>query len=129
GKLASGVLLNISVSPSFALTFSEPLDKSSVASCISFSDGTLIKTTFSNQDSTVTVQPATPLKYFTSYSLVVNSSLKSMAGHLIKVGGVSIPFKTEFDFSPKFPIISDSALIDLVQQQTLKYFYDFGHPN
>jgi hypothetical protein len=33
------------------------------------------------------------------------------------------------DFSPQFPIISDSALIDLVQKQTLKYFYDFGHPN
>src|SRR5258706_9063252 len=129
GRLASGILQNINISPSFTLSFSEPLDESSATSCISFSDGTQIKTTFSNHDSTVTVQPTTPLKYLTSYSLVVNSSLKSVAGHSISIGGVSIPFKTQMDMTFKFPVISDSSLLDLVQQQTLKYFYDFGHPN
>jgi len=37
-------------------------------------------------------------------------------------------FITTIDSSDKFPRISDSALLDLVQSQTLKYFWDFGHP-
>ncbi|MDB5137839.1 MAG: hypothetical protein JWP37_4442 [Mucilaginibacter sp.] len=32
------------------------------------------------------------------------------------------------DTSNKFPIISDDALLDLVQKQTFKYFWEFGHP-
>ncbi|HEY4155487.1 MAG TPA: glucoamylase family protein, partial [Puia sp.] len=28
----------------------------------------------------------------------------------------------------KFPPVTDSALLTLVEQQTFKYFYDFGHP-
>jgi len=32
------------------------------------------------------------------------------------------------DTADKFTRISDSALLDLVQSQTLKYFWDFGHP-
>jgi hypothetical protein len=35
---------------------------------------------------------------------------------------------TELDSSDKFPAISDIALLDLVQQQTFKYFWEYGHP-
>jgi hypothetical protein len=35
---------------------------------------------------------------------------------------------TGLDPTPKFPIISDEELLTLVQQQTFKYFWDFGHP-
>ncbi len=129
GHLASGILQNIKISPSFTLSFSEPLDENSVSLCISFSDGTKISSAFSRHDSTVTVQPVTPLKYLASYSLQVTSSLKSVAGHTLGAGGLSIPFKTQMDMTLKFPVISDSSLLDLIQQQTLKYFYDFGHPN
>jgi hypothetical protein len=37
-------------------------------------------------------------------------------------------FYTTVDPTPKFPVISDDALLTLVQQQTFKYFYDFAHP-
>jgi hypothetical protein len=30
--------------------------------------------------------------------------------------------------SPKFPVISDEDLLTLVQQQTFRFFWDFGHP-
>ena len=33
------------------------------------------------------------------------------------------------DTADKFPRISDSALLDLVQRQTFQYFWDFGHPS
>jgi hypothetical protein len=32
------------------------------------------------------------------------------------------------DESPKFPVVTDEALLTLVQQQTFKYFWDFAHP-
>src|SRR5882762_2769050 len=99
GHLASGILQNINISPSFTLSFSEPLDENSVSLCISFSDGTKISSAFSRHDSTVTVQPVTPLKYLASYSLQVTSSLKSVAGHTLGAGGLSIPFKTQMDMT------------------------------
>ncbi|MBL7827458.1 MAG: beta-glucosidase [Saprospiraceae bacterium] len=40
----------------------------------------------------------------------------------------SQPFYTEIDPTPKFPVVSDEELLNLVQKQTFKYFWDFGHP-
>ena len=37
-------------------------------------------------------------------------------------------FYTAVDPTPDFPLIGDDALLTLVQQQTFKYFWDFGHP-
>lgn len=41
---------------------------------------------------------------------------------------ISRDFYTGVDPTPKFPLISDAELLDLVQKQTFKYFWDFGHP-
>ncbi|MBS1562798.1 MAG: DUF3131 domain-containing protein, partial [Bacteroidetes bacterium] len=41
---------------------------------------------------------------------------------------ISISLQTAIDSSDKFTRISDTALLTLVQQQTFKYFWDFGHP-
>jgi len=97
GHPTSGILQDINISPSFTLSFSEPLDENSVSLCISFSDGTKISSVFSGHDSTVTVQPLTPLKHLTTYSLQITSSLKSVAGHTLGANGFSIPFKTQMD--------------------------------
>jgi hypothetical protein len=35
---------------------------------------------------------------------------------------------TRYDPSDKFPRISDNELLDKVQRQTFKYFWDYGHP-
>ena len=43
-------------------------------------------------------------------------------------GGANVNFTTTIDSSRKFPVISDDSLLTLVQQQTFKYFWDFGHP-
>ena len=37
-------------------------------------------------------------------------------------------FMTEINPTPKFPIISNDSLLTLVQKQTFKYFWDYGHP-
>ena len=41
---------------------------------------------------------------------------------------INLTFVTQIDSTDKFPQISDSALLTLVQQQTFKYFWDFGDP-
>jgi hypothetical protein len=38
------------------------------------------------------------------------------------------PTNPFIDSTDKFPRISDSALLDLVQHQTFTYFWDYGHP-
>jgi hypothetical protein len=38
------------------------------------------------------------------------------------------PVTFSIDSTDKFPVISDDALLTLVQKQTFKYFWDFGHP-
>src|SRR6202040_3738129 len=41
---------------------------------------------------------------------------------------IDIQFTTTIDSSDKFPHLTDSALLTLVQQQTFKYFRDLGNP-
>jgi len=53
--------------------------------------------------------------------------LKSAAGGSLDTES-SVTFNTGFDNSDKFAVISDDELLTKVQQQTFKYFYDFGHP-
>lgn len=120
---------NVSVSPTIDLFFSESLNQGSAQSSISFSDGSPTLITFSHHDSSMQVRPANPLQFLTSYTLSVGPSLKSTQDHLLGAGGFTISFRTQLDLSPKFPTLSDSSLLDLVQRQTLKYFYDFAHPN
>src|SRR5690606_2708971 len=43
--------------------------------------------------------------------------------------GLKRPLYTTIDPTPKFPILSDDALLTLVQRQTFKYFWDFAHPS
>src|SRR5207248_10829465 len=65
--------------------------------------------------------------YLIKYSISLSSSLKSAEGGSL-ASGVNVVFSTRIDSSRKFPLISDDALLTLIQQQTFKYFWDFGHP-
>ncbi|HWB93039.1 MAG TPA: glucoamylase family protein, partial [Puia sp.] len=82
---------------------------------------------FDNNDSTIVIRPAAPLRHFTSYILVAGTGLKSRAGGKLRSAD-TLRFITSLDSSDKFPRISDSALLDLVERQTFTYFWDFGHP-
>ncbi len=46
----------------------------------------------------------------------------------VKAPDVINPSVYQIDFTDKFPIIPDDELLTLVQKQTFKYFWDFGHP-
>src|ERR1043166_2498546 len=122
---------NVNLSPVLKFSFSTAVDRSTVNAAFSFADKTGIIVPYSvayeNNDNTVIIQPTANLKYLTKYSVSASASLKSTAGGSL-IGGVIVNFATTIDSSRKFPVVSDSALLDLIQQQTFKYFWDFGHP-
>ena len=122
---------NINTLPVFKLSFSRSVDRTSAGAGFSFTNtsGTLVpfSITYQNKDSTVLIQPSSPLNYLTKYIFSITQRLKSTNGNNL-ISTSNIVFITQIDSSDKFPQITDSALLDLVQQQTFKYFWDFGHP-
>ncbi len=122
---------NVPASPTFRIRFSAPVNRSLVEDNINIllPNGTEIPLQYSYEsgDSVVVVQTTAPLQYLARYRLAVLDNFASTTGVRLKAAVVT-QFLTTFDNSDKFPRISDSALADLVQQQTFKYFWDFGHP-
>jgi hypothetical protein len=121
---------NVDLKPSIQVSFSAPLSTISVPSNVSFSNqGATVAATYaySNNDSTLIIQPATPLTPLNNYTLSILSNLKSKGDSSLKMV-TRINLITRIDSTDKFPRISDSALLDLVEKQTFKYFWDFGHP-
>src|SRR6266487_5015068 len=122
---------NVNISPILKFSFSAAINRSTVNSAFSFADKTGIivpyTVAYENNDNTIIIQPSANLKYLTKYSVSASTSLKSTTGGSL-IGGVTVNFATTIDSSRKFPVVSDSALLDLIQQQTFKYFWDFGHP-
>jgi hypothetical protein len=122
-------LYNVTTSPVIDITFSAPVNPTTVSGSVSFSGGgTVIASnyTFSN-DSALLIQPVSPLKPLTSYVVTVSTALQSTADSSLK-SAVRISFVTAMDTTNKFPLISDSALLTLVEQQTFTYFWSFGDP-
>ncbi|HVU59208.1 MAG TPA: glucoamylase family protein [Puia sp.] len=121
---------NISGSALVKFSFTAPLDKSSVTTSFYFKDNTgaavPYNATWSNNDSVVTIQPSTSLKPITQYDIGFSFALKSRAGASLQ-SKVDAPFWTALDSTDKFPRISDSALLTLIQQQTFKYFWDLAN--
>lgn len=111
------------------LTFSEEINQSSIKDNITLqkiSSGP-IALTFSIQDKTVILQTTEKLDIFTAYQLIINTGLKSSTGNRIQMGKV-FSISTGIDNIDKFPRITDEELLTLVQKQTFRYFWDFGHP-
>ncbi len=122
---------NINAVPIVRFVFSAPVQQTGISADFSLVDNANHAVAFAvslqNQDSVVIIQPASSLKGFSKYVLSVSSNLMSSAKGSL-VNPVSINLTTGIDSSDKFPQISDSALLTLVQQQTFNYFWSFGHP-
>ncbi|OSZ81128.1 beta-glucosidase [Chitinophagaceae bacterium IBVUCB2] len=131
GQVGGFTYYNINTSPVIKLSFGAPLNRSSVSASISFRNKlnapVAYTATYENGDSTLVIQPSSALPFISKYALSVTTSLRSVAGGSL-LSGVDINFTTKIDSARKFPPLSDNALLDLVQQQTFKYFWDFGHP-
>jgi hypothetical protein len=131
----SGVLVNdvnrtldVPLDLNLTFTFNTAVDpnefkKALTITGVDLSDVTVVG---SDEDHTITITYPSLLKDFTKYTLSIGESLESSKGE--RFDGYSLTFYTGESAVLKFPAISDDQLLTLVQQQTFKYFWDFGHP-
>jgi hypothetical protein len=120
---------NVGTSPVIQLFFSAPVNTSTVATGIVFAGGTTsvnVSFTYSNGDSVVIIKPQSLLAPLTSYSVNI-SGLVSAADSSLK-NSARLTFITTIDTTDKFPRITDSALLTLVEQQTFNYFWTDNDP-
>ncbi|HEY4788334.1 MAG TPA: glucoamylase family protein [Bacteroidales bacterium] len=94
---------------------------------ISISNGIDFNYQFSQDGKSLELTTKTGFSALTSYALNIPEG-KCQAGGKI-VAGYKAYFVTVVDSTPKFPLLSDSALLTKVQQQTFRYFWDFAHPS
>lgn len=131
GQFSGFTYYNINISPVVKISFGAALNRSTVGGSLSFRDKSnnpiAYTASYENSDSTLIVQPSTALNFISTYVFSVNTSLKSAAGGSL-LSGVDLTFTTKIDSTRKFPLLSDNMLLDKVQEQTFKYFWDFAHP-
>jgi hypothetical protein len=112
------------------ISFTAPLNTKTASGSVSIGakigPAIAFATTYENHDSTMVITPS-GLQPITQYAVAVSTNLKSAAGGSLQ-NQVTLQLTTAIDSTDKFPQITDDALLDLVQKQTLKYFWDFGHP-
>ncbi len=111
------------------INFSAPLNPQSVTPqtiWISSKINPTLAFTFQDNNKKLLILIAQKLDHLSKYQLYLSGELTGTAGEVFTV--YKKDFYTALDTSPKFPLLSDDALLTLVQQQTLKYFYDFAHP-
>ncbi len=82
----------------------------------------------SDQNKTLIIKPKQNLQGFERYTIVLRRGLISASGGTL-TREESYLFFTTNDQTDKFPRITDDELLDKVQAQTFKYFWDFAHPS
>ena len=121
----------VSLTPTIKLFFNAPIDPSTAANSIYLNENGLaavaLNIGYSRQDSSLIITPQLPLKYLARYTLTLKNTLASV--QKAPLGSeFSVGYVTKIDTTSKFPVLSDSALLDKVQQQSFQYFWNFGHP-
>lgn len=107
--------------------FSAPLNTNNAAYYFSLSGGISFNLSFKENNTRVILTSAQKLEPYKKYTFVISSSLTS--AEKSPFVGFSNSFYTRIDSAFKFPEISNEELLNLVQRQTFRYFYDFAHPS
>lgn len=131
GKFSGFDYKGINTLPTIKVSFTSAVNQSSVASALSLTNAGNVSVplvvTYENHDSTLVIKPSAPLAFLSKYALNISTGLKSKPGGIL-LSAVSASFLTAIDSTNKFPVIPDDSLLTLIQKQTFKYFWDFGHP-
>ncbi len=126
-KMTASPLQNIDPKKiNIKVAFSQALDPNNYKSSFSFT-GPPLSFTISADYRTLLATVTATAKGLTMYSFSISSNLTSAGGFTF--AGSSYNFYTGIDSTYQFTQIADDDLLTLVQQQTFKYFWDFGHPS
>jgi hypothetical protein len=119
--------IDIPLIPQFNLVFSHELSESILLDNLALVGNVNYDFTISKTDEfNYILTPTEELADLSKINLLFPSSLGEDIDRSFET--VSYTLYTEVSTVPDFPIISDEELMTLVQAQTFKYFWDFGHP-
>jgi hypothetical protein len=108
------------------VSFSKALDPATYKPAMVF-DGPALSFSLANGNKTVVATNNSKGLGLTKYNFNISSSLVSAEGKTFS--GKLFYFFTGTDSVYKYPKITDDELLTLVEEQTFKYFWDFGHPS
>lgn len=121
----------VDLDPSVTFRFNTKIDRGSLNGAVRMTDRSGFSVdcdvALSDSDSTLVLSPRNNLRSFSKYSVTLTNALRSSSGGVL-ASLFQEDFHTRIDSSRKFPMISDDELMDKVQRQTFRYFWDFGHP-
>jgi hypothetical protein len=123
----------VSLKPVLRFSFSAALDPSPshADSSVSFTgpagEAVPFTVSFADRDSSLLVQPSAKLQPLSRYTVGISTGLQGRHGGVLSAP-LAVKLTTVMDSTDKFPRISDSALLDLVERQSFRYFWDFAHP-
>ena len=121
-------ILDISRNPEIEFHFNLAISKNDFSLYSSFTSGgsgTAFNLDQLDEKSVLMTADQT-LEGLTKCKFSISPNIETKVGRPFE--GLNLTFYTRVDSSYKFPEISDNELLTLVQQQTFKYFWDFGHP-
>ena len=72
------------------------------------------------------IRTVNPLPDFSKLNLYFSSSIGGVIDREFEYHRYNL--YTVLDSTPDFPLIPDEELLTLIQEQTFRYFWDFGHP-
>jgi hypothetical protein len=129
GKSATGTarITDVPITPEITIEFSLPVDEATLqGSFVIEGPGAATPTySLSNDNKTATLTGIT-LNDLTRYRLVIADDIRGANGETFE--GYNRLVYTAASDEPKFPLITDDALLTLIQQQTFRYFWDFAEP-
>ncbi len=117
----SEILLN----QDFTFMFSHPVSSSNFQAHTSFTPSVPF-TVEQVDDVTLKINLSSSFGYWLKYGLAIDQDLGTSIGR--SFDSQYIQLFTTLDTTDKFPLITDDALLTLIQEQTFSYFWDFGHP-
>lgn len=118
----------ISLNPNFEIVLSHDIETSILENRIVLvGDQNYDLNITKTAEATYQITTIETLKDLTKCNLLFPSSIGTDADRPFMTKSYQI--YTVLDETPDFPVISDEELMTLVQSQTFKYFWEFGHPN
>ncbi|MBN7813693.1 Ig-like domain-containing protein [Algoriphagus sp. H41] len=126
--LPNGTIQNVTLAFSAEIKFNFPLDPGSLQSGVQLTgpSSPSLAVDLSSDQKTLQIRSSAPLSYLSKYRLSLSSTVSGANGETFS--GWQKDFYTSIDPNPKFPAISDEALLTKVQEHTFRYFWDFAHP-
>ncbi len=127
--ISTTLVRDVPVELNIKAVFSASLDETTISSDNIYllnNKGFKVKVSLAVNDNTVTItSDDDEIKYWSTYELVISSAVAGNGA--FGFTGFKCTFFTGLDSTLKFPEITDEELLTKVQQQTFKYFWDFGH--